>query len=130
MLKIGDDLVKSIKKYPIVFIFITALLLAVGCYGSYEAISGMRDKTYMEKTYLEITGWRISHIILHMTIGFFLPEYFSLSLVIGVVWEAVEFTLAKTTDRWWGTPRDNVQDLFTNNAGFAIGYALNRAFVK
>ncbi len=130
MLKISDDLMKYINKYPIVFGIILVFLLFVGYYGAYLAISGMRDKKYMERVYMEITGWRITHIILHITIGFLLPEYLLASLVIGGVWEAVEFTLAKTTDHWWGTPRDNVQDIITNTAGFAIGYSLNRAFVK
>lgn len=127
--KLSENLKISIKRNPVIAISIFVIILSVGCFGAYAVINNMQEKVYLEKTYISITGWRITHLLLHMLIGFLLPNYLIVSIVIGVTWELIEFTLART-NCWWGTPRDNIEDLFTNTAGFAIGYALNRAIIK
>jgi hypothetical protein len=41
------------------------------------------------------SGWPISHLLLHLYLGFYCPDLWWLWLVLGVIWEIVEWAIGK-----------------------------------
>lgn len=76
----------------------------------------------------EITGWRMSHLILYLIFGVIYPEYFWLFFMFGIIWEIVEFILTKVDDNWWGSSYDHILDIITNSIGFILGMLLNKHY--
>ena len=69
-----------------------------------------------------MTGHRLGHFVLYIILGFFFPKKFLFFLYVGIVWELIEYTIRRVTkNKWWGSDKDHIADIFTNIAGFCTG---------
>ncbi len=67
--------------------------------------------------YCLLSLWALTHIFLYMLIGFFCPDLFIPSFIIGVIYEIVEKYALDCHD---------VLDIFYNSLGFGIGFGINK----
>jgi hypothetical protein len=67
--------------------------------------------------YCILSLWALTHIFLYMLIGFFCPDLFIPSFLIGVIYEIVEKYSFECHD---------ALDIFYNSLGFGIGFAINK----
>ena len=88
--------------------------------------------------------WSISHICFFAILGFFYPNSFYISMILGVIWEIVEFALSYYEPKWFfdnwrfgGCPNDENSsinewwffrwnDILMNCIGFFIGMKLSK----
>lgn len=68
--------------------------------------------------YCLVSIWAFSHVLLYTMIGFYCPNLFFPSLIIGILFELSE-TIFKCHD---------VLDVVFNTIGFGIGYQINKLF--
>ena len=95
----------------------------------YYTISGERkvtnddDKKLFEKnqSYCIVSLWALLHIILYIIIGFYCPNLFIPSLIIGALFEYFE-------NLQWDC--HDALDVAFNSFGFGIGYVLNKIIFK
>ena len=75
---------------------------------------------------IEFTGWRISHFLLHLLLGFLFPNKFILFFCLGILWEIIEYIIGLVTNsNWWGeTLWAHFQDIIANSLGFVIGMCI------
>lgn len=121
---LGNEIKRHWKKAPLI------ILLIICGFVSFISIKNIKDTRLgklLLKSYIDVTGFRILHILLHLAIGFFLPDFIWLSLLISFAWELFEAIMSKYADKWWGTPYDNFQDIIVNYVGFGLGYGLNKS---
>lgn len=75
-----------------------------------------------------ISGWRITHLCLHATLGYVFPNKFPLFFSLGVAWECTEYALrCAMQDPYWGEGFDYAQDVLTNTVGFCVGICIYKA---
>jgi uncharacterized membrane protein AbrB (regulator of aidB expression) len=67
--------------------------------------------------YCILSLWALTHIFLYMLIGFFCPDLFIPSFIIGVIYEIFEKYSFDCHD---------VLDIFYNSLGFGIGFGINK----
>ena len=67
------------------------------------------------------TGWGVLHLILYFFIGFFCPKLFWLSVIVGFIWELVEYLSQDCHDLF---------DFINNIAGFGLGAAVRYCISK
>ena len=65
------------------------------------------------------TFWSMTHVFMYTIIGFFCPQLFIPSFMIGLFFEAFEKKFCNCHD---------ILDIFYNSFGFGIGYLLNKLF--
>jgi hypothetical protein len=76
---------------------------------------------FLDNTPCLVSWWAFTHVILYLFIGFFCPDLFVPSLIIGILFEIGECLFFKCHD---------ILDVFFNSFGFGIGYQINNLFVK
>jgi hypothetical protein len=107
---------------------VAVIIFAMGA-----AVISLSKKTDVSKglsaTMIHFTGWRISHLLLHMVLGIVYPDKFPLFFSLGVTWEVVEYTIgALSSDDWWGEDIwAHVQDIIANTIGFLLGILLSKS---
>jgi len=67
--------------------------------------------------YCLLTLWALTHVFLYMLIGFFCPDLFIPSFIIGVLYEIIEKYSYECHD---------VLDIVYNSVGFGIGFGINK----
>ena len=71
-----------------------------------------------KKTFFGRNGWGLAHFIHYFVLGYHCPDYWKLALVIGILFEALEYPLSKISKY---IDSNMVQDTITNTAGLAAG---------
>tara|TARA_B100001142_G_scaffold322142_1_gene369944 strand:- start:679 stop:1119 length:441 start_codon:yes stop_codon:yes gene_type:complete len=86
----------------------------------------------------EFDRWSISHILFFALIGFLYPKAFYISMIVGVIWEFIEFSLGYFKPKWffdnWCAGVNSINewwfyrwnDLIMNCIGFLIGMNLSK----
>jgi len=71
----------------------------------------------------KITGWRISHFLLHLVMGIIFPTKLFLFMGMGIAWEITETILVKITkdSRWVMNWEQAMLDIIANTLGFLTG---------
>ena len=65
---------------------------------------------------------RAQHLIMFLFIGYFIPNKFWLTMILGIGWEIIEFIARQyLRDAWWGNYDDYIKDIIVNYIGFIIG---------
>ena len=93
---LNNEIKKVWKKAPII---ILAGICGVVAFLCIDNVKGTKFGKALLRTYIDVTGFRISHIILHLLIGFFLPDFLWLSFFISFGWELFESLISKYTDK-------------------------------
>tara|TARA_Y100001970_G_C14016238_1_gene741068 strand:+ start:408 stop:788 length:381 start_codon:yes stop_codon:yes gene_type:complete len=75
-----------------------------------------------KKTFFGRNGWGLAHFIHYFVLGYHCPDYWKLALVIGILFEAIEYPLSKISKYIDSNP---IQDMITNSAGLAAGVAFH-----
>jgi hypothetical protein len=102
-------------------------VVAVICFSIGAAIISASKKTEIAKglaiTMVHLTGWRISHLLLHMVLAMIYPARMALFFSLGVVWELIEYLIGLySSDEWWGgSVWAHSQDIIANTLGFLLG---------
>ena len=68
-----------------------------------------------------VSVWAFAHVVLYIFVGFFCPNLFVPSLLVGIFYEIMECIFYKCHD---------VLDIFFNSLGFGIGFQINKLFIK
>jgi len=78
-------------------------------------------------TMVHLTGWRISHALLHMILGIIYPDKLPLFCALGIAWEVVEYSIGVyNEDEWWGGSMwEHLQDVISNTIGFFLGILIS-----
>jgi len=63
-----------------------------------------------------VSSWNVSHILAYMVLGYFLPDFFLETLIIGIVFESIESV----------NNCHDVLDVFYNSIGYLMGMALHK----
>ena len=85
----------------------------------YYLTSEKYKKIYNKNCLVSI--WAFTHIFLYMMIGFFCPNLFFPSLIVGILFELGEKVFYNCHD---------VLDVIFNTIGFGIGYQINKLFLN
>lgn len=117
--------------HRVIFVSCVMIIFAGGIWGGneintrtgmFDNVLGSDDVPILNVRYSLLMKWRLSHFILYFIIGIVLPEWWKEAVLVGVSWELLEFSLNKLTGTvWWGTPGENVADIFANMLGFCTG---------
>ncbi len=78
-----------------------------------------RDK-YKDNKHCLVSIWAFTHVVLYAMIGFFCPDLFYPSLIIGILFELGE-RIFNCHD---------ILDVIFNTIGFGIGYQVNNLFLN
>ena len=73
---------------------------------------------------VSIDSWSIIHVICFIGVGFLFPESLITMFAYGLLWEALEITLAstETLKKFWSEPPINtIWDLWFNMVGYRLG---------
>jgi hypothetical protein len=115
--------IKKIRSATTVEIIVVAILVFV-LGGSGIALSkNTNAASDLSTPLIQLTGWRISHLFLHLMLGALFPTKFVLFFCLGIVWEIIEYAIGILTDSsWWGESLwAHCQDVIANSIGFLIG---------
>ena len=105
-------------------IILVALLVFVGGALAIHCAKGGDIEGALSANY-GITGWRITHFLLYLAMGYFFPKKIILFMSLGVLWEFLEYSLrCSLSDPYWGEGWDYIQDVITNFFGFIVGILL------
>jgi hypothetical protein len=81
----------------------------------------------------KMTGWLISHFILYLIIGFMCPNQFLLFLIIGILWETLEYIVVILTgEKIWTNNKLSYQygDIIANTLGYILGAGIKLLLLK
>jgi hypothetical protein len=105
-------------------IILVALLVFMGGALAIHYAKGGEIEGALSASY-GITGWRITHFLLYLVMGYFFPTKVILFMSLGVLWEFLEYSLrCSLSDPYWGEGWDYIQDVITNFFGFITGILL------
>jgi len=106
--------------------------VALTCFAIGAVLIAASKKTDVAKglavTMVHLTGWRISHLLLHMILGIIYPDKLLLFFTLGVIWEVIEYLIgAYSSDKWWGgSVWAHAQDIIANTLGFLLGILISK----
>ena len=67
--------------------------------------------------------WCVSHIILYIILGYFAPNYWHVSILLGILWELFEKIVENNRIK---NVKSKPYDIVRNIAGLGIGIVLSR----
>ena len=124
---------------PYYGLFIIAVLM-IFMYGKYRCEHKKFKDPLETQLFLGLDGWAMTHVSFFIIVGYFYPETFYLSMVMGAGWELFEHISGKNRPGWLGgyggcnnlaTDKETGNwfygkwtDLVCNAIGFAIGWGL------
>lgn len=120
---------KSCKITLLILIFIGFVIIPLMIYfnKSYNLkIMKILDDNYEIINY-EISGWRLSHVITYFIIGLICPNQFLLFLLIGIIWEIIEYMFFYfSNNKFWtnNTNKFQYKDIIANTIGYIFGALL------
>ena len=134
------------KDYYIIAIYFTIIVVCIFGYGIYRCKSknydSKNDPLMKKLGIFDLDGWSITHLITFLVAGYFYPDKKNIFIIVGVVWEFVEYFLGTKLGRnfvigvgdcsistdpkelWW---YGRVTDVIINIFGLYLGiYLKNR----
>lgn len=81
----------------------------------------------------KMSGWLISHFILYLIIGFMCPNQFLLFLILGTIWETLEYIVVTLTgEKFWTNNSISFQygDIIANSLGYILGACIKLLLLK
>ena len=67
--------------------------------------------------------WCVSHIVLYIILGYFAPNYWHVSILLGILWELIEKVLENNRVK---NVKSKPYDIVRNIAGLGIGIVFSR----
>mgnify|MGYP001235578791 FL=1 len=123
-----------------IYILVICVLYMTICllYGKYRCNhKNFKDPFQTKLGIWDLDGWSMLHVTEFVILGFLFPKYFLFIILLGIIWECMEFYVEYTksdifkgyghctTDEgnqvWW---YGKISDLFCNLVGFGIGYSI------
>ncbi len=118
-------------------------IIIVFLYGKYRCDNkNFKDPFQTKLGIWDLDGWSILHVLEFIVFGFLFPNYFVFIMLLGLIWECMEFYVEYTKSDifkgyghcttnagdkvWW---YGKMTDIVCNVVGFGIGYGI-RAYVK
>lgn len=133
-------------KLDILYILLICMLYMTICflYGKYRCDNiNFKDPFQTKLGIWDLDGWSMLHVGQFLILGFLFPKYFLFIMLLGLIWECMEFYVEYTkskifkgygqcasdskNEEWWWYGK--MSDIVCNAVGFGIGYGI-RAYVK
>ena len=116
---INNKTLANISNFTIISITITGYLIGIFFYFTIK-------QRPITANFLVTETWmgsftRAQHLIMFLFIGYFIPNKFWLTMILGIGWEIIELIARQyLRDAWWGNYDDYIKDIIVNYIGFII----------
>ena len=105
--------------YSIVFLFFIGTLI-------YRYVNdAYMNQKYMNLINYDCNGWCILHFINYLLLGFFAPKYWKLIIIIGILFELLEYILQYKFIHIKSKP---IKDPIINTIGLFTGIGINKLY--
>lgn len=129
-----DSKMLSTVQLQILFVFFIVILV-IKAYGILLCMSNLeKDPLEIKPIIWDIDGWSMTHFVLFLFLGYLFPGNFLFVLILGSLWELLEYWVGKNNkkimngvicnlqklnqEEWWYA---KISDLFINLLGYVIG---------
>jgi len=128
-------------KTPIIVIIIIGVVIAIGYFLYVYAFSqniihtDPFNKSWFSVGPIQFGFWPLSHFILYLILGFLFPECWLILMILGIIWEGIEFLTGVLLEKeqkhrndvlysgkWW---RGNLYDPLFNGLGLLTGWYIS-----